>query len=116
MKLYISGPMTGLPGNNFNAFNTAAKVVRMLGHIPVNPVEINPDPDTSWAMCLRADLKALCDCDGIVLLPGWEKSKGAQLELHVAHRLEMSVYFIDTLQPAPSPFPPAFRVEDRIPG
>jgi Domain of unknown function (DUF4406) len=98
MKLYVSGPMTGLPDWNFPAFNTAAAKVRALGHEAVNPVDVNPDPATPWEMCLRADIKALCDCDGIVLLPGWEKSKGAQLELHIAHRLQMSVHFIETLQ------------------
>lgn len=97
MKLYVSGPMSGIQDHNFPAFNAAAAKVTALGHVPVNPVDINPDPGTPWAMCLRADLRALCDCDGIVLLPGWEKSKGAQLELHVAHRLEMSVHFIESL-------------------
>lgn len=96
MKLYISGPMSGLPDWNFPAFNQAAEKVRAWGHDAVNPVDINPDHTTPWEICLRADLKALCDCDGIVLLPGWEKSKGAQLELHVAHRLAMSVHFIET--------------------
>jgi hypothetical protein len=97
MKLYISGPMTGIDEHNFPAFNAAAEKVRSMGYQAVNPVDINPDTATPWVMCLRADLKALCDCDGIVLLPGWEKSVGAQLELHVAHRLAMSVHFIETL-------------------
>jgi hypothetical protein len=97
MRLYISGPMSGYENHNFPAFNQAAKVVQLLGHQPVNPVDINPDPGTPWEMCLRADIKALCDCDGIVLLPGWENSVGAQLELHVAHRLKLSVHFIETL-------------------
>lgn len=97
MKLYISGPMTGLPDWNFPAFNAAAAKVVALGHEAVNPVDINSDTTVTWSNCLRNDIKALCDCDGIVLLPGWEKSKGAQLELHVAHRLEMSVHFIESL-------------------
>ena len=97
MKLYISGPMTGFADLNFPAFHNAAGKVASLGHTPINPADINPDFSLPWELCLRADLKALCDCDGIVLLPGWEKSKGAQLELHVAHRLGMSVHFIETL-------------------
>lgn len=98
MRLYISGPMTGIVDHNFPAFNAAATKVRALGYDAVNPVDINPDVGTPWAMCLRADIKALCDCDGIVLLPGWEKSNGAQLELHIAHRLQLAVSFIETLQ------------------
>ena len=97
MRLYVSGPMTGIENHNFPAFNQAAAKVRALGYYAVNPVDINPDPATPWLLCLRADIKALCDCDGIVLLPGWERSTGAQLELHIAHRLGMSVHFIETL-------------------
>ena len=42
---------------------------------------------------MRKDIKLLCECDTILLLPGWEKSKGAHLELHIAHRIGMEVMF-----------------------
>jgi hypothetical protein len=90
-KLYISGPMTGLPGLNFQAFNDAARSLRKMAFEVVNPAEINPDAGMSWEACMRADIKALCDCDTLVLLPGWENSKGAHLELHLAHRMGMKV-------------------------
>lgn len=89
--IYISGPMTGLPELNFPAFNQAASTLRNLGHHVVNPAEINPDVTMSWEQCMRADIKALCDCDVIALLPGWENSKGAHLEVHVAHRLGLTI-------------------------
>jgi Domain of unknown function (DUF4406) len=91
MKVYLSGPMTGLPDNNFPAFHAVAKALREAGEDVVNPAEINPDASLSWEQCMRADIKALCDCDEIFLLPGWEKSKGAHLELHIAHRLGLKV-------------------------
>jgi hypothetical protein len=91
MKIYLSGPMTGLPDNNFPAFHAIAQALRDAGEDVVNPAEINPDASLSWEECMRADIKALCDCDAIYLLPGWEKSKGAHLELHVAHRLGLKV-------------------------
>lgn len=99
MKLYVSGPMSGLPDWNFPAFNAASEKVRALGYEAINPVDINPDPGTPWEMCLRADIKALCDCDGIVMIDGWEKSKGAHLELNVAHRLGMKIFNINSLPP-----------------
>lgn len=89
--LYLSGPMTGIPDHNFPAFNRAAKELRKLGYKVVNPVEINPDQDMSWHECLRADIKALCDCDILVLLPGWMDSAGAHLEMHIAHRIGMRI-------------------------
>jgi hypothetical protein len=96
-RLYISGPMTGLPELNFPAFNQAARALRREGFEVVNPAEINDDCELDWHACLRADIKALCDCDLIVLLPGWETSNGAHLELHVAHRLGLRVVTLDQL-------------------
>ena len=93
--VYISGPMTGLPDLNFPAFHAAALHLRGLGLDAVNPAEINPDIGMSWEACMRADIRALCDCDAIALLPGWERSKGAHLELHIAHRLGMAVVYTD---------------------
>lgn len=91
MKIYISGPMTGLPEFNFPTFHAAARALRGIGHQAVNPAEINSNTNGDWHLYLREDIKALCDCDGLALLPGWEDSKGAHLEVHVAHRLGIKV-------------------------
>lgn len=93
---YLSGPMTGIPDFNFPHFNTVAAALRLLGHSIINPAEINATTDGDWHNYLRADIKALCDCDGIILLAGWERSRGAHLELHLAHRLGLSIYTLDT--------------------
>ena len=106
-RLYLSGPMTGLPGLNFAAFNTAALALRAQGFVVVNPAEINPDGAMPWHLCMRADIKALCDCDAIVLLPGWERSQGAALELHVAQRLQLEVLMLHQLVPTPAAPQPA---------
>lgn len=70
-RIYISGPMTGMPNMNFPAFNAEAERLRTLGFDVVNPVEINPDPDASWQDCMRRDLAALLTCDTLALLDGW---------------------------------------------
>lgn len=99
-RVYISGPMTGLPEFNFPAFHAAARLLRAAGHEAVNPAEINAETGGDWHYYLRADIKALCDCDALALLPGWEGSKGAHLELHIAHRLGLRVASLDAyLQP-----------------
>ncbi|VEH23197.1 DUF4406 domain-containing protein [Bordetella hinzii] len=90
-KIYISGPMTGLPKLNFPAFNAEAMRLRELGYDVINPAEINPDPSAPWQDCLRADLRAMLDCDTLALLPGWAKSQGAHLEVHVAHRVGIDI-------------------------
>lgn len=88
-RVYLSGPMSGIPENNFPAFNMWADHLRAQGYHVVSPAEIQEGP--TWELCLRADLRELCTCEAIALMPGWESSKGANLELHVAHRLGMKV-------------------------
>lgn len=90
-RIYISGPMTGLMDSNFPAFNAEAERLRGLGHEVVNPAELNPDPATGWHACMRADIKALLDCDTLALLDGWQRSAGAHLEMHVAHRVGIDI-------------------------
>lgn len=95
MKIYIAGPMTGYPDFNYPAFHYAATVLRAKGFDVINPAELHGSEDSggdhTWEWYLRAALKALLDCDEIVLLPGWEASRGAVLEEHVANALGMPV-------------------------
>ncbi|WP_290906303.1 dATP/dGTP pyrophosphohydrolase domain-containing protein [Aquabacterium sp.] len=88
-RVYLSGPMTGIADNNFPAFHEWAARLRADGYAVVSPAEI-PEAG-SWELCLRADLRELSSCDAIAMMPGWENSKGAHLELHVAHRLGLEV-------------------------
>lgn len=97
-RLYLSGPMTGIPALNFPAFHAEAARLRGLGYDVVNPAEVNPDATMPWADCMRADIKALCDCTALALLPGWMGSSGAHLELHIAHRLGLSIVDARNLQ------------------
>ena len=93
MKIYVAGPMTGLPEWNYPAFNAAAAELRAEGHEVVNPAEmgekygtaneINADPQ-KLADLIIEELDALAMCDAIYLLPGWEKSPGTRRELGVA--------------------------------
>jgi hypothetical protein len=93
MKTYISGPMSGKPAFNFPAFHAAAAKLREAGLQVVNPAELNTDQTLSWYACMRKDIVALCDCDTILMLSGWEHSAGATLEHHIATRLGMAVVF-----------------------
>ncbi|MFM0135073.1 DUF4406 domain-containing protein [Caballeronia grimmiae] len=92
MKLYIAGPMSGYPELNFPAFHAEAARLRQLGYEVINPAEINADPAAGWLECMRADIRELVTCDGIALLPGWEKSRGATVEHTLARGLGLSVY------------------------
>ena len=96
MKYYISGPMSGIPDFNFPFFNSTAAKLRALGLTVINPAEID-QPTLEWDDCIRRALKAMLDCDAIVLLPGWQHSKGAHLELLVAHRINMQIMSLEEL-------------------
>ncbi len=100
-KIYISGPMTGLPELNFPAFNAESARLRGLGFDVVNPAELNPD-GASWGECMRKDIVALMGCGIVATLPGWEHSKGARLEVLIGERLEMTVVKAQDLVHPPS--------------
>ncbi|QAZ41239.1 hypothetical protein C1M51_18440 [Methylibium sp. Pch-M] len=89
-RLYIAGPMTGYPGLNFPAFSQAAFGLRAAGFEVVNPAELNP-PGLTWEQCMRTDLAQLVTCQGVAVLPDWDRSRGATLEVHVAQQLAMPV-------------------------
>ena len=93
-RVYLSGPMTGIEKLNFPAFNAAASRLRAQGADVVNPAEIEKQNPGEWKACLRADIKELCDCTTIAMIPGWENSNGAHLELHIAHRLGLEIIFL----------------------
>lgn len=86
-RVYIAGPMTGLPAHNFPAFRHAAMLLREAGYEVLSPVEINNEeagPAKTWQECMRADIAALVTADVVALLPGWEASRGALAEHFVA--------------------------------
>jgi len=88
---YVSGPMTDVPDLNFPLFKQVTRALRDEGFMVYCPTEINPHQDTAWGECMRNDIRGLCNCTVIVMLPGWKNSKGATLEHHIAERLEMVV-------------------------
>jgi hypothetical protein len=91
MKIYLSGPMTGLPDFNRPAFNAMAKLFIERGYDVVNPVDNGLTDSAKWEEHMRAAIKALMDCTHIVMLPGYEKSRGAMLEMHIARALGLCI-------------------------
>ena len=89
--IYLAGPMTGLPEFNYPLFISTAQRLRRAGFMVVNPAENGLPPSAPWAAHMRRDLHAMLDCQGIAVLPGWQTSKGASLEVQVAQALGMPV-------------------------
>ena len=88
-RIYVAGPMTGLPEFNFPAFNSAADKLRAEEWHVENPAEHGHIEGADWADYLRWDISRIATCGAIYLLPGWENSKGATLEVSIAKALGM---------------------------
>lgn len=106
MKIYISGPMTGLPEYNHPLFNRVAADLRAMGYEVINPAEIvlkdipkdyvplhEIDAKRVWEAYMKECLKLLMDANVIAYLPGWRKSKGARIEMFTAE--EVGIMSID---------------------
>lgn len=95
-KIYVAGPMSGLPEFNYPAFHSAAAKLRAMGHEVLNPAENPVPPCGTWQGYMRLALAQLVQCECIVLLPGWSDSRGALIERKLAQVLGMEVVnFLD---------------------
>ncbi len=89
--IYISGPMTGYPEYNYPAFINAEERLRGLGYSNIiNPAKL-AEQGTDWQTCMRRAVTALMAADAVILLPGWDRSKGAKIEYYLAANLGLSV-------------------------
>lgn len=105
MKIYIAGPMRGIPEYNFPEFNRVAQKLREAGHIALNPAEKESEASAhTWEYWMREDIRMILDADALVVLEGWRTSRGATFEVYVARQLNMPVFDenmngVDTEQP-----------------
>lgn len=112
MRVYIAGPMSGLPLWNWPAFERAERDLILQGHEPVNPARVDEEegavkvirlssdgsivdvrvPDSfSFRKAIKRDLELVESCEAIYLLTGWQDSLGATIEYDRAHRLGLKV-------------------------
>lgn len=88
-KLYLCGPITGIPNHNKEAFNDAAAALRGAGFDVFNPVENGVPIDAPWEQHMRTDLAQMMTCDALAVLPGAHYSRGARLEMDLAIQLKI---------------------------
>jgi hypothetical protein len=89
LTIYIAGPMSGYPESNYPAFHAAEASLTQAGHKALNPAKLPECAD--WSGYMKLSIPMVCEADAIWLLPGWEKSKGACLELQIACALGLEV-------------------------
>lgn len=120
LRCYLAGPMRGLPLFNYPAFHAAVAKLRAQGHEVFSPAERdierhgkdisqgNMAGDETLAAeqhgfnlreALRDDCSYIClHADAIVLLPGWERSKGAKAERALSIALGHQVIYLPALE------------------
>ena len=87
--VYISGPMTGFGCYNLRAFHAAAHALESAGYRVLNPA--NGPPGLSWTEYMRIDLDLLRLATAVLLLHGYERSRGARIELEVAEMCGLKI-------------------------
>ena len=83
VKVYIAGPMTGLPMFNRPAFFAAEAYLQAQGAVVMNPA-ILPEGFSHDAY-MRIAIPMMMECEAVAFLPGWQQSKGARQEFTRAH-------------------------------
>ena len=99
-RIYISGPMTGIEPREYRRrFREAETILRRHGYGCINPCRVWPcrfpwlyrlmnallGKRLTYAVILAYDLILLMTrADGIAMLPGWQASRGAQIENYVS--------------------------------
>lgn len=114
MRVYLAGPMRGIPEFNKPLFDAATDYLRVCGHEVFNPVGRDEKAGYDWTghsgditkaqadgfslrTALEEDLSWIClHADAVAVLPGWEMSLGATAEVAVARALSLPVWEVDT--------------------
>lgn len=120
LKIYLAGPMRGIPEFNFQAFHATAAKLRAQGHEVFNPAERDiahhgvdiskgneAGDETLAAMqhgfslrdALADDCEFICrHANAIALMPGWERSLGAKAERALSIALGHQIIYLPIAQ------------------
>jgi hypothetical protein len=94
IKIYIAGAITGHDlQERKETFMKWQKYFEDKGYAVVNPMELPHNHDKTWESYMRECIVALMDCSEIYVMNGWMKSKGAQLEVHIASSLGIRIIY-----------------------
>lgn len=83
MKVYIAGPITGVE-NYKEPFDKAESLLQEQGHTTMNPAILPPGFEHHEYMKICFSMVDVCNA--VVLLPGWQRSKGAKMECEHASK------------------------------
>ena len=93
MLIYISGRIKN--NDNYREdFKNAEQWLKLNGYRPINTVAIGDSmPQLTYEQYMQLDYRLIDIADGIYMLTGWQKSKGAKAELAYAKSLKKKIYY-----------------------
>lgn len=110
MRVYLAGPMRGYPDWNVGAFNTArchwiadghhvfcpAAVVKALGYAVGGDAEPSSHRE-HLRHVIQSDITCILHAEAVAVLPGWEESRGATVEVALAQFLGLPIHDATTM-------------------
>lgn len=91
MKIYIAGKITG-DKNYREKFEKVASSLREHGFSVMNPACLSEDKEFCWDDYMAISSEMQKTCDATVLLPDWQESRGAKLEMKTAESLGQKIF------------------------
>lgn len=94
--------MRGYPLYNFPLFDAATISLRAKGHHVISPAELDREigfdgtgelPLNFLRIAFPRDVQAIAECDSMVMLPGWRRSKGASIEHAIAEMFGLRIFY-----------------------
>lgn len=120
-KVFLSGPVTSRPDTYKGEFAAAAELVERAGFIPLNPATLPQGMKPGDYM--RITLAMLDTADMVLMLDGWERSDGANLEAGYAEYIKKPYldmehfkdwYFLPDPEPKPTMTVKPTRAAERV--
>jgi len=103
MLIYVSGKYSGDTDKNIEAARTVAVFLWEMGHSVIcphtNTANFEKFCNATYEQYIAGDLDMISRCDAMVMVGGWEESKGANIEKDYADRIGLPVYFAPNLPP-----------------
>lgn len=97
-KAYISLPISGKHCYEISRnLGLGCKYLQAEGYQVVTPYDASPNKNASYAEHMGKDIQTLLECDVVLMMPGWEQSKGCQCEKATAEIYGKEIiYYADT--------------------
>lgn len=93
-RIYLSGSITNNPKYKVQFWLAEHFAKKHFNKIPINPSKIEDIiVEGTWEEYMKICISLMDLCDSILLLKGWEKSRGAEIELNYAISKGLNIYY-----------------------